>query len=134
MIKTAEAFLDAPHKGGGTLDAGQIAEKVRDWLHENGCDVLISPLLINQYAIACARWKQAEMQLSTHGLIASKNGSIAESPFVGIAERYQKQSNELLDRIKRDMRIALIRKGGTNEKDNQHDPHGPGRQAEALRQ
>jgi hypothetical protein len=127
--KSLDPLLDAPQKGGGSLRAGGIEKEIREWLHESGCDGCVSPLLIKQYAMACGRWEQAEQELSKHGLIAAKNGGVTESPFVGISERYQKQSNELLDRIKREVRIARNKKGGTNEQDHQPDHHGAGRKA-----
>ncbi len=103
---TNDRFLNAPQKGGGTLNAGEIAEKTRQWLRSLGCEGKVSEHLIEQYAVAVSRWRQAEAQLSTYGLIAQKNGTVCESPYITIAERYQKQSNDLLERINRIVRLS----------------------------
>ncbi|MBR3552507.1 MAG: P27 family phage terminase small subunit [Clostridia bacterium] len=100
-----DTFLNAPQKGGGSLQAGKIAEETTQWLRAVGCEDKVERHLIEQYAVAVSRWRQAEEQLSTYGLLAKKNDAVCESPYIAIAERYQRQSNRLLERINRIVRL-----------------------------
>ena len=57
-----DTFLNAPQKGGGSLQAGKIAEETTQWLRAVGCEDKVERHLIEQYAVAVSRWRQAEEQ------------------------------------------------------------------------
>ena len=59
MPKPSE-FLSAKQKDGSTLCAAEIYENVWKWLSDRGCAAIISPQLIERFAMASARWIQCE--------------------------------------------------------------------------
>ena len=54
------AMLSATQKDGKTLVAAEIYEKTWTWLAERGCTALVSPQLLERYAMSVARWIQCE--------------------------------------------------------------------------
>ncbi len=59
MPKPAE-WLAAKQKDGKPLGADEIYEDTWKWLAERGCSSLVSPQLIEKYAVCTARWQQCE--------------------------------------------------------------------------
>lgn len=57
------AMLSATQKDGKTLVAAEVFEKTWTWLAERGCAALVSPQLLERYAMSVARWIQG----SHHG-------------------------------------------------------------------
>ena len=49
-------MLEAVQKDGKTLVASDIYKSTWTWLNERGCAVLVSPLLLERYAMSVARW------------------------------------------------------------------------------
>lgn len=66
MPKPSE-FLSAPQKDGTQLCAVEIYEATWKWLNDRGCSHLISPQMIERYAMASARWIQCEAATSEFG-------------------------------------------------------------------
>ena len=94
-------FLSAKQKDGSTLCAGEIYENVWKWLSARGCSALVSPQLIERYAMASARWIQCETITSELGFLAKHptTGAAIQSPYVAIANTYMTQANRLWSEI-----------------------------------
>ncbi len=87
-------YLKAKQKDGSVTCAEEIFKETWKWLHERKCDHLISPLLIEQYAMCVGRWVQCEEAVSEYGFLAKKpTGTVISSPYVTIARAYMKQAN-----------------------------------------
>ena len=71
MPKPSE-FLSATQKDGTQLCAVEIYEATWKWLNDRGCSHLISPQMIERYAMASARWIQCEAATSEFGFLADK--------------------------------------------------------------
>ena len=111
MPKPSE-FLSARQKDGSTLCAAEIYENVWKWLAERGCAALVSPQLIERYAMASARWIQCEEAISTFGFLAKHptTGAAIQSPYVAIADKYMTQANRLWSEI-----YQIVRENCTGE-------------------
>ena len=96
MPKPSE-FLSAKQKDGSTLCAAEIYENVWKWLLERGCATLISPQLIERYAMASARWIQCEEAISDFGFLAKHptTGNAIQSPYVAMSQNFMSQTNRL---------------------------------------
>ena len=53
-------MLSAKQKNGKKLVAAEVYKKTWNWLHERGCAALVSPELLERYAMSVARWIQCE--------------------------------------------------------------------------
>ena len=111
MPKPSE-FLSARQKDGSTLCAAEIYENVWKWLAERGCAALVSPQLIERYAMASARWIQCESITSELGFLAKHptTGAAIQSPYVAIADKYMTQANRLWSEI-----YQIVRENCTGE-------------------
>lgn len=100
MPKPAD-FLSAKQKDGSTLCAAEIYENTWNWLAERGCIAIVSPQLIERYAMASARWIQCETLTSELGFLAKHptTGAAIQSPYVAIADKYMTQANRLWSEI-----------------------------------
>lgn len=81
----------------GELCAEEIYQETWNWLNARGCAQLVSPMILEQYAMSAARWVQLEGITSEYGFISKHpvNGSMIASPFVSMAQNYMKQSGQL---------------------------------------
>ncbi|MCL2797144.1 MAG: terminase [Firmicutes bacterium] len=72
----------------------EIYEKLWTWLRERDCHLLINPENLQQYALSLARCEQAENAIHDFGFLAKHptTGQPIESPYVKIAQKYQKQA------------------------------------------
>lgn len=111
MPKIAD-FLSAKQKDGSELCAADIFKTTWEWLSERGCAVLVSPQLIERYAMSCARWIQCETITSQLGFLAKHptTGAAIQSPYVAIADKYMTQANRLWAEI-----YQIIRENCTSE-------------------
>ena len=77
------------------LRAEEIYNEVYAWLKERGCEKLVSRLLVEQYAMAVARWIQCEECISEFGSLAKHptTGNAIASPYVSMSRDYKKQIN-----------------------------------------
>ncbi len=90
-------LLSQQTKGASENIAKEVYEKTWLWLKSKGCERLIIPQAIEQYAMSIARWRQAESAVHTFGFLAKHPTTempIA-SPFVKITQDYMKQANAL---------------------------------------
>lgn len=94
-------FLFARQKDGTELCAADIYKTTWEWLSKRGCATLISPQVLERYAMCSARWIQCEMATSEFGFLAKHptTGAAIQSPYVAIADRYMTQSNRLWGEI-----------------------------------
>ena len=95
------AFLSAKQKDGTELQAVEIYRNTWEWLSVRGCAAIISPQLIERFAMASARWIQCEMITSQLGFLAKHptTGAAIQSPYVAIANTYMTQANRLWSEI-----------------------------------
>ena len=91
------------------------------WLAERGCAALVSPQLIERYAMASARWIQCESITSELGFLAKHptTGAAIQSPYVAIADKYMTQANRLWSEIYQIVRENCTGEyGGANPQDD----------------
>ena len=78
------------------LRSVEVYKKTWAWIKARGCIDLIPVDVIERYAMACARWIQAEEMISQRSLLSKgSDGGLELSPFVKASEIYAKQSNTL---------------------------------------
>ena len=79
------AMLSATQKDGKTLVAAEVYEKTWTWLAERGCAALVSPQLLERYAMSVARWIQCEEAITEYGFLAKHptTGNAIQSPLCG---------------------------------------------------
>jgi hypothetical protein len=90
-------LLNALQKNGKTLGADKIFKETWTWLNERGCAELVSPQLLERYALTVARWIQCEEAVTEYGFLAKHptTGAAIQSPYVAISLNYQTQLNRL---------------------------------------
>lgn len=94
-------FLSAEQKDGSALQAKEIYEDTWNWLKRIGCSSIISPQIIERYAMCSARWIQCEEITNKLGFL-SKHPTTQKpipSPFVNIGINYMNQANRLWSEI-----------------------------------
>ncbi len=80
--------------------AKEIYATVYSWLNGIGCTTGILPYNLEEYAFCKARWLECEEMNTKHGLLVKDpNGKAMPSPFVGMAQQYLKQTNEVWNKI-----------------------------------
>ena len=111
MPKPSE-FLSATQKDGSTLCAAEIFENTWKWLSDRGCATIVSPQLIESYAMSSARWIQCESLTSELGYLAKHptTGAAIQSPYVAIGDKYMTQANRLWSEI-----FQIVRENCTTE-------------------
>ena len=98
--KPPKKFLIAEQKDGGKLYSKQVYKEVMEWLSSQGCEALIPPQLIEDYAQVTGRHIQCEEYLSEYGLIAkNSSGEACASPFHKMNCDYVKLSSQLWNQI-----------------------------------
>ena len=105
----------------GELHADEIYTETWDWLKARNCAHLINPILLQEYAMATARWIQIEGVTSQYGFISKHptTGMPSQSPFVAEAQSYLKLSNTLwlqIDQIVKEN--CSVEYGGANPHDD----------------
>ncbi len=90
-------MLEAVQKDGKTLVASEIYKSTWTWLNERGCAVLVSPQLLERYAMSVARWIQCEEAVTEYGFLAKHptTGNAIPSPYVSMSQSFSKQANNL---------------------------------------
>ena len=91
------AMLSATQKDGKTLEAAEIYERTWQWLNERGCSALVSPMLLERFAMSAARWIQCEAAVSEYGFLAKHptTGAAIASPYVSMSHNFMNQTNRL---------------------------------------
>ena len=99
-IEEIKAFLSEEQKT-GDLYGAEIFDQMVAWLRKRECAHLVSPLLLEQYSMAMARWIQLERMNSRLGFISKHptTGAPITSPLVTMAQAYLKQANLLFQQI-----------------------------------
>ncbi len=94
-------FLSATQRDGGQLQAKEIYEETWNWLKGIGCTAVISPQLLERYAMASARWIACEEMTSSLGYLSKHptTGKPIPSPFINIGINYMNQANRLWNEI-----------------------------------
>jgi len=90
-------MLEAIQKDGKALVAGEIFRSTWQWLNERGCATLVSPQLLERYAMSVARWIQCEEAVTEYGFLAKHptTGNAIQSPYVAMGQNYMSQTNRL---------------------------------------
>lgn len=90
-------LLSAKQKDGKKLLASGIYKKTWDWLQERHCASLVSPDLLERYAMSAARWIQCEEAISEFGFLAKHptTGNAIQSPYVAMSQNFMSQTNRL---------------------------------------
>lgn len=96
-IPEPSSYIKAKQKAVGEYDAEHIYKYIYTWLKEKGCDKLISKHLVEQYAMSVSRLIQCEEAISEFGFLSKHptTGAACASPFVAMAQNYQKQVNTI---------------------------------------
>ena len=91
------AMLSATQKDGKALVAAEVYEATWNWLAERKCTALVSPQLLERYAMSVARWIQCEEAVTEYGFLAKHptTGAAIASPYVSMSQNYMKQVNNL---------------------------------------
>lgn len=91
------ALLSAVQKDGKALKAAEIYEATWLWLKERGCASIVSPQLLERYAMSAARWLQCEEAVTDYGFLAKHptTGNAIQSPYVAMGQNYMSQTNRL---------------------------------------
>lgn len=94
-------ILSAKQKNGEAFRAKSIYENTWEWLQKIGCTVIVSPQLIERYAMCSARWIQCEEAVSSFGFLARHptTGNAIQSPYVAMGQNYMNQTNRLWNEI-----------------------------------
>ncbi len=93
-------YMKAKQKDGTTLLAEDIYTETWEWLKQYGCEKLVMPQLLEQFAMASARLIHCEEAISEFGyLVKRANGSAAASPYVTMSNEYRRQANQLYYQI-----------------------------------
>ena len=96
MPKPSE-YLSARQASGTELVAAEIFKKTWKWLDERGCSALVPAQIIEQYAMAVARWIQCEESISKFGFLAKHptTGNAIKSPYIEAGVTFARQANHL---------------------------------------
>ena len=114
-------MLEAVQKDGKTLLAGEVFRETWQWLHERGCSSLVSPQLLERYAMSVARWIQCEEAITEFGFLAKHptTGNAMQSPYVAMSQNYMTQTNRLwLEIFQLVKENSLSEYTGNNPQDN----------------
>ena len=90
-------MLEAVQRDGKTLVASEIYKSTWKWLNERGCATLVSPQLLERYAMSAARWIQCEEAITEYGFLAKHptTGNAIQSPYVAMSQNFMTQTNRL---------------------------------------
>lgn len=90
-------MLEAVQKDGRVLVAGEVYRDTWKWLNDRGCSSLVSPQLLERYAMSVARWIQCEEAVTEFGFLAKHptTGNAMQSPYVAMGQNYMTQTNRL---------------------------------------
>lgn len=96
MPKPGE-MLSAVQRDGSVLQADEIYRATWLWLSQRSCAALVSPQLLERYAMAAARWVHCETIISNTGYLAKHptTGAAIASPYVSMSQNYMNQTNRL---------------------------------------
>ena len=90
-------YLTQEQRNGIDLCAVEVYEETWQWLQKCGCEKLVNPGLVDQYAMSVARYIQCETAISMYGPLAKHptTGNPIASPYVSMSQTYQKQASQI---------------------------------------
>ena len=96
-IPEPSSYIKSKQKAAGEFDAEDIYRQTYMYLKDKGCDKLVSKHLVEQYAMSVSRLMQCEEAISEYGFLSKHptTGAACASPFVAMAQNYQKQVNTI---------------------------------------
>lgn len=96
-MPTPNELLSEVQRDGSKLQAKAIYEETWNWLKERNCVTLVSPQMIERYAMSAARWIQVESLISQSAFWARHptTGVPIASPLVNISATYMSQTERL---------------------------------------
>ena len=95
-VPPLKEYMKAAQKNGKGMCAEEIHNETWQWLKARGCEQLVNPQLIEQYAMSVSRWIQCEECISEFGFLAKHptTGNAIASPYVSMSQTYMKQVNQ----------------------------------------
>ncbi len=99
-------ILSAAQRDGKDFQAKEIFEETWLWLQKIGCQLFVSPQVIERYAMCAARWIQCEQMTNELGFLSKHptTGKPIPSPFINIGISYMNQAirqwNEIYQIVK----------------------------------
>jgi hypothetical protein len=96
VMPPVKDYMTADQKNGQDFCAKEVYEETWNWLKDRGCQELVSPQILQQYAMSVARWIQCETAISEYGFLAKHptTGAAISSPYVTMSREYMKQVNQ----------------------------------------
>ena len=90
-------YMQKQQRDGTVLCAEEVYKDTWNWLKQRGVTRLINIQLVEEYAMAVARWIQTENAISEFGLLAKHptTGQAIASPYVSMSQQYMKTVNQL---------------------------------------
>ena len=88
-------YLAAKQKDGSSLEAADVYTRIWEWVISCGCEKLVDPQLVEEYAMSFSRWKQCQQAISDFGFLAKHptTGAAIASPYVSMARDFEKQAS-----------------------------------------
>ena len=114
-------ILSAAQRDGKDFLAKEIYEETWQWLKNINCQTVVSPQVIERYAMCAARWIQCEQMTSELGFLSKHptTGKPIPSPFINIGINYMNQAvrnwNEIYQIVKENCTVEYT---GTNPQDD----------------
>ena len=114
-------ILSATQRDGKNFMAKEIYEETWDWLKKIGCHTVVSPQVIERYAMCAARWIQCEQMTNELGFLSKHptTGKPIPSPFINIGINYMNQAvrswNEIYQIVKENCTVDY---SGKNPQDD----------------
>ena len=95
-VPPPKEFMKRRQKDGRDTCAEDVYNKTWLWLAERGCDKMVNPQLVEQYAMSVSRWVQCEEAISEYGFLAKHptTGAAIASPYVSMSQAFMKQTNQ----------------------------------------
>mgnify|MGYP000402905609 FL=1 len=90
-------LLSATQKDGKPLVAEEVYKATWEWLAERRCASLVSPQLLERYAMSVARWIQCEEAITDYGFLAKHptTGNAMQYSLVAMSQNFMSQTNRL---------------------------------------
>lgn len=114
-------ILSATQRDGKSFMAKEIYEETWEWLKKIGCHTVVSPQVIERYAMCAARWIQCEQMTNELGFLSKHptTGKPIPSPFINIGINYMNQAvrswNEIYQIVKENCTVDY---SGKNPQDD----------------
>lgn len=114
-------ILSATQRDGKSFMAKEIYEETWEWLKKIGCYTVVSPQVIERYAMCAARWIQCEQMTNELGFLSKHptTGKPIPSPFINIGINYMNQAvrswNEIYQIVKENCTVDY---SGKNPQDD----------------